>query len=186
MFSLVSLSFTISSYVIFMFVITPIELMNLAWHIVIPRTFRWTELVSLWQDERTSMVCEVGCGRLSGGASMACEVGCGCLGRGAAMTCEGRCSHRGGGTGSDEKRDGWRPVRARSFDSWFFRSTSMAHNPAAGCWRRRPAMSWRVRCWVADGGRRARQYTGGAGADEQGEARCWAPPLDGEGARAGR
>jgi hypothetical protein len=39
----------------------------------------------------------------------------------------------------------------------------MAHNPAAGCWRRRPAMSWRARCWVADGGRRARQCTGGAG-----------------------
>jgi hypothetical protein len=39
----------------------------------------------------------------------------------------------------------------------------MAHNPAAGCWTWRPAMSWRARCWVADGGRRARQCTGGAG-----------------------
>jgi hypothetical protein len=57
---------------------------------------------------------------------MACKVGCSRLGGGAAMTCEGGCSHRGGGAASDEKRDGWMPVRVRSSASWFCRSTSMA------------------------------------------------------------
>jgi hypothetical protein len=77
------------------------------------------------------MVCEVGCGCLGGGAAMPCKVGCDRLGGGVAMTCKGGCSHRGGGAASDEKRDGWMPVRVRSSAPWFRRSTSMARDPAA-------------------------------------------------------
>jgi hypothetical protein len=83
-------------------------------------------------SEGAAMACVVGSGRCSDGAAMACRVGWERLGGGAAMTCEGGCSRRGGGAASDEKREGWRPVSARSSAS----RTSMAHDPAAGCRRR--------------------------------------------------
>jgi hypothetical protein len=161
-----------------------------------------------------AMACIIGCGSLSEGAAMACRVGCERLGGGAAMTCEDRCSRRGGGAASDEKSEGWRPVRARSSASMTFMAhdhrwrekSSPVHGPCrapatcrswlwagrrwsrggraltAGC--RSRIASWPGRRWsriASWPGRRGRGSHGRAmqGTDEQGPARCWAPPLDG-------